>query len=147
MGQPAARASAAHLEEPHNAVCWLTQDEGLDEDRVADLHLRSGLGRVDKVFLKTRRLFNVFERPVETSSSDNKVWHGYAPYNPGMMDKYVTIFRAVNNFVYAGDDGKTPAMRLGFAKRSLEFEDILWPGQRVPRPRLARRRGRKDIAA
>ena len=59
----------------------------------------------------------------------------------------MTIFRAVNNFIYVGDDGKTPAMRLGFAKKPLEFEDILWPGQRVPRPRRARRRGRKAIAA
>ena len=41
----------------------------------------------------------------------------------------MTIFRAVNNFVFVGDDGKTPAMRLGFAKQPLDFEDIVWPGQ------------------
>ena len=134
------------LNEPHKAVCWLTPDKNLDEDRAADMHLGSGLAWVDNVFLKTRRLFNAFERPVGTSSGHNKVWHGYAPYNPGMMDKYVTIFRAVNNFIFVGDDGRTPAMRLGFAKRPLEFEDILWPGQRVPRPRRARRRDRKAIA-
>ena len=37
----------------------------------------------------------------------------YAPYNPAMLEKYVTIFRAGNNFVFVGDDGATPAMRLG----------------------------------
>ena len=134
------------LNEPEKAVCWLTPDDTLHENRVADLYLRSGLARIDNVFQKTRRLFNAFERPIGTSSTHNKVWHGYAPYNPGMTEKYLTIFRAVNNFVFVGDDGRTPAMRLGFTKAPLGFEDLLWPGQRVPRPRGARRRGKKAVA-
>ena len=28
-----------------------------------------------------------------------------------MLKKYVTIFRAVNNFVFEGDDGRTPAIQ------------------------------------
>ena len=64
-----------------------------------------------------------------------------------MLEKYVTIFRAVNNFVFVGDDGATPAMRLGFAKEPLQFEDIIWPGQRVPRPKKARRRGKRLVVA
>ena len=39
----------------------------------------------------------------------------------------------------------TPAMRLGFAKQPLDFEDIVWPGQRVPRPKRARRRGGRRL--
>lgn len=27
---------------------------------------------------------------------------GYAPYNPAMLTKYLTIFRAVHNFVFVG---------------------------------------------
>ena len=135
------------VDEPHKAVCWLTRHEAVDEDREADLDLRSGLSRVDSVFEKTRRLFSAFERPVGTSSTHNKVCHGYAPYNPAMMEKYLTIFRTVDNFVFKGDDGKTPAMRLGFTKAPLEYEDILWPGQRVPRPKAVRRRGKKAVAA
>ena len=34
-------------------------------------------------------------------------------------------------------------MRLGFADEPLRYEDILWPGERVPRPKAERRRGRK----
>ena len=131
------------LNEPHKAMSWLTPDPAIDEDRKADMFLRSGLGRIDNVFLKTRRLFNAFERPVGTSSGHNRVWHGYAPYNPAMLEKYVTIFRTVNNFVFVGDDGATPAMRLGFAKEPLQFEDIVWPGQRVPRLPRGRRRGKR----
>ena len=136
------------LNEPHKAMSWLTPDPSIDEDRKADMFLRSGLGVIDNVFLKTRRLFNALERPVGTTSSGgNTVWHGYAPYNPAMLEKYVTIFRAVNNFVFVGDDGATPAMRLGFAKEPLQFEDIVWPGQRVPRPKKARRRGKRLVVA
>ena len=70
-----------------------------------------------------------------TSSTHNKVWHGYAPYNPAMMEKYLTIFWTVDNFVFKGDDGRTPAMRLGFTKEPLEYEDILWPGQPALAPK------------
>ena len=135
------------LNEPEKAMCWLTPDEDLDEDRVADLYLRSGLARVDNAFQKIRRLFNAFERLIGTSSTHNKVWHGYAPYNPVMVEKYLTIFRAVNNFVFVGDDGMTPVMGLGFTREPLGFEDLLWPGQRVPQLRAARRRRKKAVAA
>ena len=128
-------------------MCWLTPDAGLNEDRSADLFLRASLARFDNGILKTRRHFNALERPVGTSSTHNKVWHGYAPYNPTMLSKYLTVFRAVHNFVFVGDDKRTPAMRLGFAKQPLEFEDLVWPGERVPRPKRARRRGKKAIAA
>ena len=73
----------------------------------------------------------------------NTVWHGYQPYNPAMIGKYLTIFRTVANFISVGTDGKTPAMRLGLAKQPLTYEDILWPGERAPRPRRVRRKGRR----
>ena len=75
-------------------------------------------------------------------------WHGYAPYNPDMPEKYLTIFRAVHNFIYfSKKEKRTPAMRLGFAMQPLEFEDLVWLGERVPRPKRAQRRGKKAIAA
>ena len=65
-----------------------------------------------------------------------------------MLSKYLTIFRAVHNFVFVGKkDKRTPAMRLGFAKEPLALEDLIWPGERVPRPKPVRRKGRKAIAA
>ena len=128
------------INEPQKAVCWLTPRDGVDDIRKADMHLRSGLGRIDNVFLKTRRLVNALERPIGTSSSHNKVWHGYQPYNPAMVQKYLTIFRTVNNFIHVGTDGKTPAMRLGLTKKPLRYERILWPGEGRP-PKRAKRSG------
>ena len=133
--------------EPHRAMCWLTARDSVSADRQADMLLRAGLARIDNVFQMTRRLFNAFERPVGTSSGHNAVWHGYAPYNPAMVQKYLTIFRAVNNWVHVSEkDAKTPAMRLGLVNKPLEYEDILWPGQRVPRPKRSRRKGMKAAA-
>ena len=44
--------------------------------------------------------------------------------------------------VWAGEhDGMTSAMRLGFAKKTLALEDILWPGCQIPRPKRSRRKG------
>ena len=131
------------MNEPHKAMCWLTPDESLDADTKARKFLAAGLARVDNVFQMTRRLINAFERPLGTSSKQNTVWHGYQPYNPTMIGKYLTIFRTVANFISVGQDGKTPAMRLGLAKQPLTYEDILWPGERAPRPRRTRRKGRQ----
>ena len=133
------------MNEPHKAMCWLTPDATLDEDAVAEMYLRCRLARVDNVFQLTRRFFNAFERPLGTSSGQNTVWHGYQPYNPAMIEKYLTIFRTVANFIQPGDDGRTPAMRLGFAKAPLTYEDVLWPGQVAPRMRRTRRRGKRAM--
>ena len=134
------------MNEPHKAMAWLTAREDIEENRMVDMYLKAGLARVDNVFMMSRRLFNSLERPIGTSSGHNTVWHGYAPYNPRMLEMYLTIFRSVNNFVFVGDDGKTPAMRLGFANYPLTYEDILWPGEQIPKRKRRRRKGR-TIAA
>ena len=135
------------LNEPEKAMSWLTADSELDENRMADMFLRSGLGVIDNMFQKTRRLCNAVGRPIDAAGGKKAVWHGYAPYNPAMIEKNLAIFRAINNFVFVSDDGATPAMRLGLAKQPLDFEDIVWSGQRVPRPKRSRRKGKMSIAA
>ena len=129
------------MNEPQKAMSWLTSKESICEDRKVEMFLNAGIARIDNVFMKSRRLFSALERPVGTSSGHNTVWHGYAPYNPRMLENYLTLFRTTHNFIFVGEDDKTPAMRLGFATRPLTFEDILWPGQRIPRPRRSRRKG------
>ena len=135
------------INEPHKAVSWLTALNSLDEEQKVDMFLAAGIARIDNVFMKTRRLFSALERPVGTSSGHNRVWHGYAPYNPSMVEKYLAIFRATHNFVFVGEDDRTPAMRLGFANKPLDYEDILWPGERIPRRRRTRRKGKASGVA
>ena len=92
-------------------------------------------GPVDNVFQLTRRFMNALERPIGTSSGYNTVWHGYAPYNPAMLQQYLDLFRTAHNFCHTGDDKKTPAMRLGLAENSRSATMMcLWPGQVPPAP-------------
>ena len=113
------------MNEPHKAMSWQTPDKSLDKDTVAKMYLRGRLARVDNVFQLTRRLFNAFERPLGTPSGQNLVWSGYQPYNPTIVEKYLAIFRVVSNWIQVGDDGRTPAMRLGLASAPLRYADIL----------------------
>ena len=123
------------MNEPEKAVCWLTRrDDGFDSRRVAKMAMRAGLGPVDNVFQLTRRFMNALERPIGTSSGYNTVWHGYAPYNPAMLQQYLDLFRTAHNFCHPGRDGQTPAIRLGLAEHPLSYDDVLWPGQVPPSP-------------
>ncbi len=49
--------------------------------------------------------------------------------------------RAINDWIHVSEkDGKT------LTKRLLAYEDILWPAQRVPRPKRGRRKGMRMAA-
>ena len=52
-----------------------------------------------------------------------------------MIQKYLTIFRTVNNFIQVGGGGATPAMRLGIEKNPLTYKMLLWPEKRRGWPR------------
>lgn len=84
------------MNEPEKAVCWLTErdDQDYDELSKAQMYLDAGINAVDNIFQISRRLMNAFERPIGTSSGFNPVWHGYAPYNPKMLEKHLALLRA-----------------------------------------------------
>ena len=63
----------------------------------------------------------------------NTVWHGYAPYNPAMLIQYLNIFRTTHNYCNPGQDGATPAMKLGITDRPMTYDGVLWPGQVPPK--------------
>ena len=114
---------------------------------MVDTFLGAGLTAIDNLFMKARRMFSALERPEGTSSCHNRVWNGYAPYNPAMLETYLTLFRTAHNFIHSGEDGRTPAMRMGFAQEPLRYEDILWADERVPRPKAEPRRGARGGGA
>lgn len=140
---------AAHplptMNEPEKAVCLLTPHPGLSVRAAAETALGAGLGAVDNVFQRTRRFLSALERPIGTSSGYNTVWHGYAPYNPAMLQTYLDLFRCARNYCNPGPDGATPAMRLGLADRALDYDDVLWPGLEPPRPPVEASAVREDV--
>ena len=137
------RHSVPTAQEPGKEVRWITGNEDMDLDDRARLYHAASVAPVDNVFQLTRCFLSALERPIDTASGRwQQVWYGYAPYRPDMVQKYLDVFRAVNNFIHTGVDGATPAMRLGFADRPLAYADILWPGEGIPRPRRSGRKGR-----
>ena len=73
-----------------------------------------------------RRRVSLLERPVKTSSSSGRAWYGYSPYKPENIIKMLDIFRVFYNFAKVGEDGKTPAVRLGLMKGNGKVEDIIY---------------------
>lgn len=68
------------------------------------------------------------ERPISTSSSFQRRWHGYNAYNPAIIIKLLDIFRVFYNYIEVGKDGQTPAMRLGLAKSNIEMDNVVHYG-------------------
>ena len=71
---------------------------------------------------------SLLERPITTASGASRTWYGYSAYNPETIVKMLGIFRVFYNYYLAGQDKKTPAMRLGLAKGKVSLEDIIYFG-------------------
>lgn len=145
-GDPWFRHPVADMREPEKMVSWLTDidppetnpDKRADQLRhYARLHLKASLTAVDRFFMQVRRALTVAERGVISASADRRLWYGKNAYNPAVLVKLVEIFRTYFNYCEAGEDGKTPAMRLGLAKGPVSAEDIIYYRPPLPERRRA----------
>lgn len=117
-----------NMSEPERAACYLTDFGDYDADHLARLYNKASLHAIDCFFMQVRRRLSILERPIASSSSAGRTWYGYSAYNPASIVKMLGIFRVFYNFCLAGQDGKTPAMRLGLAKGKIALEDIIYFG-------------------
>lgn len=115
-----------NMSEPKKAVSYLTDYGDYDEDYLARLYKKASLHAIDRFFMQVRRRLSILERPITSSSSQRRTWHGYSAYNPETIVKMLGIFRVFYNYCLVGQDGKTPAMRLGLAKGKVSLEDIIY---------------------
>lgn len=120
------------MSEPDKAMCYLTNFADYAPDHLARLYARASLHAIDRFFMQVRRRLSILERPIQTASAQGRTWYGYSPYNPEVVEKLLAIFRVFYNYVAAGDDKKTPAMRLGLAKAPIDLDDILYYVPSVP---------------
>jgi transposase-like protein len=117
----------ATMSEPEKAMCHLTDLGGYDENHLAWIYNKASLHGVDSYFNQVRRRISTLERGINTSSNAGRVWSGYAPYNPVLVQKMLDILRVVHNYILKSKvDKKTPAMRLGLAHSIVTYEDILY---------------------
>lgn len=117
-----------NMSEPEKAICYLTDYGDYDEDHLARLYNKASLHSIDCFFMQVRRRLSILERPIASSSNAGRTWYGYSAYNPESIVKMLGIFRAFYNYCLAGQDKKTPAMRLGLAKGKVALEDIIYYG-------------------
>lgn len=116
-------------EEPDKVINWITERAGKNIDEITPLMVMATLNATDRFFQSLRRRITFFERSITSASgvkSAASKWSGYAAYNPAVLVKLLEIFRVYYNFVLTGKDGKTPAQRLGAAKKIYTVRDILY---------------------
>lgn len=114
----------ADMAEPNKTIQHLTKRQNADVEHLARLYMRATLRGVDRVFMQIRRRLSILERPLVTPNSARRTWHGYAAYSPVVVQQALRIFRAYYNYALVGDDGKTPAMRLGLADAPIPVESL-----------------------
>ncbi|MEM5530653.1 hypothetical protein WN093_17675 [Gammaproteobacteria bacterium AS21] len=66
----------------------------------------ASLHAIDRFLMITRRKISTLERPISKSA-----------YNPEAVEKRLIMLRTYRNYVFVGDDSKTPAMRLGLVNK------------------------------
>lgn len=115
-----------NMSEPEKAICYLTDYKDYDEDHLARLYNKASMHAIDCFFMQVRRRLSILERPIGSANNMGRMWYGYSAYNPETIVKMLGIFRVFYNYCLAGQDGKTPAMRLGLAKGKVSLEDIIY---------------------
>lgn len=115
-----------NMSEPEKAVCYLTDYGDYEEDHQAWLYNKASLHGIDRFFMQVRRRLSLLERPIHSASAANRTWHGYSAYNPSSIVKLLDIFRVYYNYCLKGQDGETPAMRIGLAKGPNSLEDVIY---------------------
>lgn len=114
------------MSEPDRRVCWLTDMGGYDALHAARLYLKATLHPIDRYFMQVRRRLSLAERPIGSASAARRTWFGYSAYQPANLARALDIFRVFYDYCQLGEDGKTPAMRLGLARGPVAPEDILY---------------------
>lgn len=87
------------IDEPKLMISYLTDVHHYGDDHKAWLFNRASLHATDTFFQLVRRFLQPLERPVTSGRKKGKKWHGYSPYDPGMVQKVLDILRVFYNYV------------------------------------------------
>lgn len=105
----------SHGGELNKMACHLTEYNDYNSEHLVSLYLKASIHATDSFFQLTRRRLRLVERPLKTSGGTNQ-WNGYSAFNPKIIQQLLNILRTYYNFCMPGQDGKTPAMRIGITK-------------------------------
>lgn len=111
--------------EPDKTMRFVTDIDHLSDTQAAMLLARSTLWPIDTVFNMIRRRVAMFERPVQSVRRARRMWHIYAAYDPERVVQMLEIFRVWYNYLWRGDDDRTPAEKLGLTVGKVRMDHIL----------------------
>ncbi|RBP04244.1 hypothetical protein [Rossellomorea aquimaris] len=105
-----------------------TNLSSLEPKEIARLVLNVNDNAANAFIQLIRRRLSILERPLTTARGDGKSYI-YANFNPEYAQMAITILRTYYNFCLPYESRnikKTPAQRLGIAKKVFELKDILY---------------------
>lgn len=111
--------------EPEKKVCHLTDFNDYDDNHLAALMDKVSLHGIDRFFAQVRNSLSLLARAPSSVSNAGRVWYQRNAYDPEVAAMLLDIYRVHYNYLEAGDDKKTPAMRLGLAKGKVRLTEIL----------------------
>lgn len=111
--------------EPENKVCHLTDFGDYDESHWAALLDKASLHGIDRFFAQVRNSLSLLARAPSSASNAGRTWFQKNPYDLEVAEMLLDIYRVNYNYLEAGADKKTPAMRLGLSKSKVRLTDIL----------------------
>lgn len=112
-------------DQPFKRIKYVTDLGQYDIDHLAALMDKASLKAADQFFMQIRARLSLLDRSVHTTTRAGRLWHRYCPYNPLVVQRLLTIWRAYYNFCKVGQDGKTPAMRLGLAQAPVDLGRLI----------------------
>lgn len=114
------------MSDPEKMIAAVTPMNKYDRRHQSNLYRLGSLHAIDRFFMQIRRSVSIFERSMSSGSNKGRNWFGYSAYNPEMYNVLADIYRVYYNYVKKGNDGKTPAMRLGLAEGPVSLEKIIY---------------------
>lgn len=119
------------MNEPEKALTHLSGRPSvqISENRLAAMYLFGSMYGADRFLELIRRRLSPLERALGSSSASGRMWYGYAPYNPRVIEKLLLLLQVYWNYCYLprnSKDGKTPAQRMGLAKGVVRIQDIVY---------------------
>lgn len=113
--------------EPMKKLRFVTYYDDLPDEHTANLMLKASLWPIDSVFNRIRSRLSVCDRAVTSVRRGRRLWHKYAPYDPALLEKMLTIYRCWQNYVWKDErNKKTAAQKLGLAAGAIRMQDILY---------------------
>lgn len=105
-------------------IDYCQNEECGNHNKKASYHPAS-LHAIDRFFMITIRKISTLESPISSQGTVGRKWNSTSSYSPEVVEKRLIMLRTYRNYVFVGDDGKTPAMRLGLANKPYDLSQFI----------------------